>query len=141
MPPLFADRYEQTGYLGGGGFGHVWRVHDHYMGQQAALKLFSVPSLLLAPTAATILTALKSPHVLRARCGGNDQDVPCSAAAVAQLGSVWDWMQQWGHPVPVDLAVRWVRHALVGLSVCHHRNLLHRDIKANNLFLQSLELC
>src|SRR5205807_556377 len=63
------------------------------------------------------------------------------ATELAKLRSASDWMESVGHPVPIDLAVRWARHALVGLSVCHLRNLLHRDIKPSNLFLQSLDLC
>src|SRR5260370_39584939 len=138
---VFAGRYEIHGRVGGGGFGDVFHARDHHMGLEVALKLFRVPSLILATDEATVLTALRGPHVLQVYNADMYQDVPFLATAVAELGSADDWIKASGHAVPVNLVVRWARHALVGLSICHRLNLLHRDIKPSNLFLSSEDNC
>jgi eukaryotic-like serine/threonine-protein kinase len=95
----------------------------------------------LATKEAIVLTALESHNILRVYNAASYQDVPYLATAIARLGSTTDWMDRKHHPVPVDLAIKWARHALIGLSACHHRGLLHRDIKPSNLFLESEDHC
>jgi serine/threonine protein kinase len=138
----FADRYDLHELLGKGSYGFVHRAFDRNQRQDVALKTFSQGAGLgLATKEAIVLTALESHNILRVYNAAIYQDVPYLATAIAKLRSTQDWMDRKGHPVPVDLAIKWARHALVGLSVCHQRGLLHRDIKPSNLFLQSADHC
>ena len=68
------------------------------------------------------------------------QDVPYIATEVAALKSAGDLLDPHPFGVRPDFAVRWIRHLLVGLQVCHQRGMIHRDVKASNLFLQSTDL-
>jgi serine/threonine-protein kinase len=139
VPRLFAGRYERQVVLGRGGYGVVWQARDHNLGRDVALKLFARGSGITFPVReARVLTALESPHILRVFNADEYQDVPFLATEIASLRATDDQIA--GIGVAPRLAVRWVRHLLVGLEFCHANQLIHRDIKPANLFLQSEEL-
>ncbi|MDQ6945087.1 MAG: serine/threonine protein kinase [Actinomycetota bacterium] len=136
MAPLFADRYEIVGRLGGGGYGTVHEAFDHNLGRTVALKVFRRgASEIFALHEGRILTALESDHILRVFDANAYQDIPYLVTEVAPLRSAEDHLGFRGVPAPT--AIRWVRHLLVGLVVCHTNRLLHLDLKPANLFLQS----
>lgn len=136
MTSLFAERYEIVHELGGGGSGTVYRVRDHKIGRDLALKLLRRGGEILAIREAHVLTGLESPHILRVFNAGIHTDVPFIATAIAPMGSTEDHLAV-GAGVRPDLAVRWVQQALIGLGLCHRRNVLHRDITPANIFLDS----
>lgn len=133
---MFAHRYEILGSLGSGGNGTVYRVRDEKIGRVLALKLLNGGAELLVVREAHALTALESPHVLRVFNAGVHEDVPFIATEIAAMGSTEDQITG-GVGVAPQLAVRWVRHALVGLDYCHRRGVLHRDLTPGNIFLNS----
>lgn len=134
----FAERYEIEGDLGQGGNGVVYRVRDTKIGRDLALKLLNSGEESLVVREAHALTALESPHVLRVFNAGVHLDVPFLATDIAVMGSTEDQIVA-GVGVPPDLAVRWVRQALVGLDYCHRRRVLHRDLTPGNIFLNSVD--
>ena len=85
---------------------------------------------------AHVLTGLESPYILRVFNAGIHTDIPFIATAIAPMGSTEDQLAE-GVGVRPDLAVRWVQQALIGLGLCHRRNVLHRDITPANIFLDS----
>lgn len=135
---MFAERYEIEGELGHGGNGVVYRVRDTKIGRDLALKLLNGGEESLVVREAHALTALESPHVLRVFNAGVHLDVPFLATDIALMGSTEDQVVT-GVGVPPDLAVRWVRQALVGLDYCHRRRVLHRDLTPGNIFLNSVD--
>lgn len=135
---VFAERYEIEGNLGNGGNGVVYRVRDTKIGRDLALKLLNSGEESLVVREAHALTALESPHVLRVFNAGVHLDVPFLATDIAVMGSAEDQIGG-GVGVPPDLAVRWVRQALVGLDYCHRRRVLHRDLTPGNIFLNSVD--
>lgn len=135
---MFADRYEVRGDLGTGGNGVVYRVLDTKLGRDLALKLLSDGEESLVVREAHALTALESPHVLRVFNAGVHNDVPFLATDIAPMGSTEDQIKP-GIGVAPELAVRWVRQALVGLDYCHRRRVLHRDLTPGNIFINTLD--
>lgn len=134
---LFANRYEIVDRLGSGGFGEVYRARDlHLNNMEIALKLYK-PQNGLDPAIfeASILTLLEGPHVLKIRNADIYQDVPYIATDIAPGGSA-DLRSRPNGVLPA-LAILWVRHLLIGLGVCHAAGLIHRDVKAANLFLNN----
>ena len=105
-------------------------------GGDLALKLLSGGEETVVVREAHVLAGLKSPHILRVSNAGISQDIPFIATDIAPMGSAEDQIVR-GVGVQPELAVRWVRQALIGLHLCHRRNILHRDITPANIFLDS----
>lgn len=133
---IWGGRYEILDDLAASGNSTVHRVRDIKIGRELALKLLRVPQEGLVVREAHALTALESPHILRVFNAGIDNDVPFLATDIAAMGSTEDHLVE-GVGVPPELAVRWVRQALIGLGLCHRRNILHRDLTPANIFLDS----
>lgn len=135
----FANRYEIIGKLGEG-VNDVWKAHDTNQDQLVALKVFRPGSPAIHVYGeATILTALEGEHVLRVYNADTYDDIPYIAARIAQMGSTEGFRKANPLGLPADTVVSWIRQALVGLGACHDRGLLHRDIKPDNIFLDSPE--
>lgn len=113
----FAERYTILGSLGEGGNGTIYRVHDTKIGRDLALKLLAGGEEILVVREAHALTGLESPNVLRVFNAGVFNDIPFLTTDIAALGSTDDHLVE-GIGVPPELAVRWVRQALVGLDYC-----------------------
>ena len=133
---VFANRYEILDYLGRGGSGEVYRVRDHNLGRNLALKLLHSAAETLAIREAHVLTGLESPHILKVFNAGIHNDIAFIATDIAAMGSAGGQISD-GVGVAPELAVRWVRQALIGLGLCHRSNVLHRDITPENIFLDS----
>ena len=133
---VFADRYEILGQLNAGRNSTVFRVQDDKIGRTLALKLLSGGEEILAVREAHVLTGLESPHILRVFNAGVHSDIAFIATDIAPMGSAEDQMTDSVGVAP-ELAVRWVHQALIGLGLCHRRNVLHRDITPANIFLDS----
>jgi serine/threonine protein kinase len=116
----------------------VWRAYDKNLGKWVALKLFEKGEpLYFATREAYALSALEGPCILKVINADRFQDVPYLTTEIIAGGTAQDRVGRYG--LQTGLAVRWTRHMLVGLGVCHTRGLLHRDIKPSNIFLRSDE--
>lgn len=136
---LFAKRYSIRGFLGKGGNGEVWLADDQNTGRRVALKLFPAGSMTIhAYHEARVLTSIANDNVLRVFNADTFIDVPYIATEVAAAGTTEDRAAAApGLGLPAPLVVRWLRHCLVGLDACHAMNLVHRDVKSSNLFLNA----
>lgn len=124
--------------LGVGAYGEVYRAYDHNLGREVALKLYrDRTSIDEAVYEAHKLTEVRGPNILPVVNADKYNDIPYIATELAVGGTVADATPATG--VSPILAVRWVRHLLVGLGVCHRHNLLHRDIRLSNVFLRSAD--
>ncbi|BBZ65155.1 hypothetical protein MINS_05840 [Mycolicibacterium insubricum] len=127
-----ANRYDLKQFLGAGTYGEVWRAFDRNRGYEVALKLILNRDSGATWREATILTALRSEHIVEVHNADQAVDLPYLATDLAEC-SLDVRAQPWG--VEPGLAVDWMRRALRGLDLCHKRGLLHRDVKPHNIFL------
>jgi eukaryotic-like serine/threonine-protein kinase len=136
---LFADRYRLVRLIGQGGFGEVWHAIDTHRSNEPTLESHSV-ALKLVTTRdrrstwqeASILTALKSDHILEVNNADVCVDVPYIDTDLAATSLDKHAMPLGAEP---EQAVAWMRRALRGLELCHQHRLLHRDVKPANIFL------
>jgi serine/threonine-protein kinase len=130
---LIDDQYEVLDFLGGGGYGEVYRVHDRYLNTTVALKLVLAMASANVWAEAQALTQLRSPYILGVRNADVVAGVPYLVTELAAQGSANAAMTPVGvHP---EQAVRWIRHVSRGVARTHADRLLHRDIKPHNMFL------
>ncbi|WP_161988625.1 serine/threonine-protein kinase [Pedococcus bigeumensis] len=133
---IIDQRYEVVRKLGQGANGVVYEVQDHRMGQRSALKFL----LNFDPSApweeAAVLTGLEGEFVLPVRNAHHESGIPFIVTEIATHGTVKDKIKP-GVGMPVDQAAQWTQQASRGTARVHDRQLLHLDIKPDNLFLDA----
>ena len=82
-----------------------------------------------------ILRDLQHPNIVAFRESRSEQGAFCFVMEYCRRGSVADLMDKRGGKLPVDLAVHIALQALKGLAHAHEQNLVHRDMKPQNLLL------
>lgn len=127
-----ANRYRLVNLIGSGGFGEVWRAFDTHRSYEVALKLIRTRDRSATWREASLLTALKSEHILEVNNADVAVDVPFLDTVLAAC-SLDARCEPYG--VEETQAMNWMRRALRGLDLCHKRGLLHRDVKPQNIFL------
>ncbi len=141
---LLGDRYRLEVRVGHGGMGEVWRARDLVGGAPVAVKRLLRAAAqggererLLREIEA--LRRLSHPNVVRFLASGFDAD--------DQPYLVLEWLQgedlarrQARAPLALEEALATVDRVLVGLSACHAQGVVHRDLKASNVFLAGEEV-
>ncbi|MGL5829756.1 MAG: serine/threonine-protein kinase, partial [Angustibacter sp.] len=131
---LFDERYRPIARIGGGSFGEVWRAEDTTTGRVVALKLIEPTQTTpdMAWQEATRLTSLESPHLVCVHGAALAVDVPYIDMALAERSVAAEV-----GPLGTDpgRAVRWAQQVARGLQLCHARQLVHRDVKPDNILL------
>ncbi|MEK7833261.1 MAG: serine/threonine-protein kinase, partial [Acidobacteriota bacterium] len=133
--------YQLIRKLGEGAFGEVWLAQDPSRSgsREVAVKM---------PLKSEIdLDALLQEATLWARATGHANVLEFLAARVfdgqvvliseyAPDGSLKDWLKLYGGRAPsIQAAVRMTRGILAGLEHLHGRNIIHRDVKPDNVLL------
>lgn len=132
---LHNGRYGLFERLGSGFFGEVWRSRDNLQGDEVAVKLLGRNVTLdAALLEAQLLTRLRAyERVITIRNVELAPPAPFIVMEYLPDGSVGDRLAS-GNVNLVE-AVRWTREALDGLAHAHDMEILHRDVKPDNLLL------
>jgi len=137
----FAGRYTINEELGRGGTAVVYKVYDEKLQVPRALKLLS--ATLRRHTGmrrrlrseAQAMAALDHPHLLRVYDIGEEGGQDYVIMALAEGGSLADIIDEHG-PLSAHDAVAYTLQLLAGLERAHAANIVHRDIKPQNLLRQ-----
>ena len=128
---LFANRYRLIKEVGRGSFGEVWQVRDEQLDLEVALKVYiALDERGLEEFKGEYKNtyALNHPNLLHATYFGVDEKRPylvmpyCPASAVGLLGEIDE-----------GTAWRFLRDVAGGLAYLHGQEILHRDIKPDNI--------
>jgi len=152
-PPQAADEMGRLGtyrvlkVLGAGGMGVVFHAEDAQLQRPVALKVMkqsfadgeAARQRFLREAQAT--AKVKHDHIVVIHQVGEDGGVPFLAMEFLEGESLDDRLKRAGggqgdSPLPVGEVLRIGREIAEGLAAAHERELIHRDIKPGNIWLE-----
>ncbi len=138
-----ADRYEIVAPLGSGAMGAVYVARDLASGTDVAIKILhaaharhpTLPSRFAREAQAA--ASLRHDNCVPVLDAGNDDTVGRFLVMPRLHGStLGDWMVG---PLDVATTVRWIGQLLDGLAHAHGQGFVHRDIKPDNVFVETTD--
>ena len=153
--PLIGQRcgdYLLTGVLGSGGFGRVYAALQLPVGMPAAVKLLDIESgaagmasVKLAKVAieAQALARLSHPNIVRLYQYGTHRGAPFLAMELVEgAKNLWAEIEERkrsGRTLSLDEVETILLQVLAALEAAHERQIVHRDVKPENVMLQTVE--
>ena len=138
------ERYRVVRHIANGGMATVWAAEDAVLGRLVAVKVLAAgyaadPSARRRFTREARAAARVSDHLNVVTIFDIGEMAPESAQAFIVMehyagGTVADRLKA-GEPIPVPLALRWLREAASALDAAHAADIVHRDVKPGNLLL------
>ena len=133
-------RYEFGAAIGAGGWGTVYRALDRTTNQEVAVKVLRV-GLAENPTQHHRLaqefraaTQLEHPNIVRALEIGNDGHISYLVYELIEGVSLGERIEKRGK-LPEGDAIRIVTQIAQALHYAHLRNVIHRDVKPDNILV------
>src|ERR1700704_2676226 len=131
--------YEILGWLGAGGMGDVYRARDVRLARDVAIK--GIPEALATDTSrvqrfeheARAAGQLNHPNILAVYDVGLHAGAPYIVSELLEGVSLRSRLQ--GGALSSRKAVDYARQIAEGLAAAHDKNIVHRDVKPDNLFI------
>jgi protein kinase-like protein len=139
---LVGGRYETLERIGGGGMADVFRAHDHTLDRDVAVKIMR-PAFAQDPEfaerfhrEAEALGSIDHPNIVHVLDYGTSTDGPFIVMELVSGGTLRDLMRVRGR-VDQYAATQIAAGIADGLDAAHIRGVLHRDLKPDNVLLDS----
>ncbi|XP_054254790.1 serine/threonine-protein kinase Nek11-like [Indicator indicator] len=144
---VVARRYSFERKLGSGSFGNVYLVLDRRAKQGEQLKVLKEISVgglkpndtVEANLEAELLSRLDHPAIVKFYTSFVERDSFCIVTEYCEGGDLDSKIQEYkesGKIFPQRQILDWFIQLLHGVSYMHERRILHRDLKAKNIFLK-----
>jgi serine/threonine protein kinase len=131
--------YEISGILGSGGMGQVYSAHDPGLGRKAAMKFLS-PQMRSGRSAvdrlvreAKAASALNHPHIVTVYEVIHEEDEVAIAMELVEGVALSKFC---GEPQEISRVMDWGRQIAQALAAAHQQNIIHRDIKPDNVMVR-----
>ena len=134
--------YKIMKLLGAGGMGLVFEAEDTLLRRQVALKVMKPEIAIKADHRQRFLQEARSgaaiPHdnIATVFQVGIENNVPYLAMQFLQGESLGSRLHRDGK-IPIEESLRIIREVASGIAAAHESNLIHRDIKPDNIWLES----
>ncbi|NXF69042.1 NEK11 kinase, partial [Ciccaba nigrolineata] len=145
---MIARRYTIQRKLGSGSFGSVYLVSDRKAKQGEALKVLKEISVgdlkpnetVEANLEAQLLSKLDHPAIVKFYASFVERDSFCIITEYCEGGDLDFKIQEYkesGKIFTQRQIIDWFIQLLLGVNYMHERRILHRDLKAKNIFLKN----
>jgi serine/threonine protein kinase len=144
LPVVVGNRYKLLETRGGGGMAKVYRGFDLTLERDVAVKIIN-PELRNDPEfdarfqrEARIASQLADPHIVVVHDFGIDAD--CGPFLVMEFlqGQTLRERLSTGGPLPLKAGLQLCAQLLLALIHAHNKNIIHRDIKPDNVFILNI---
>jgi Tol biopolymer transport system component len=138
-PGTRIDHYEIVGWLGAGGMGVVYRARDPRLGRDVAIKLISdavatdASRMQRFEQEARAAGQLNHPNIVAVFDVGRHAGAPYIVSELLEGESLRSRLLS--GPLPSRRAIDYACQTAEGLAAAHERNIVHRDVKPDNLFI------
>jgi tetratricopeptide (TPR) repeat protein/predicted Ser/Thr protein kinase len=136
------SRYRVLRLLGEGGMGTVYLVHDSELNRDIALKLIRAPIaadpqlLERFKREVQLSSEITHPNVLRVYDLGESKGIRFLTMQFVRGEDLAELIRREGQ-LPLDKAGRFFRQICDGLAAAHEKGVLHRDLKPQNIMVDS----
>lgn len=138
--PDFGPRYEVLGVIGSGGMGKVFKARDLELDRIVALKVLR-PDLMAEPLALQrfkqellLASSITHPNILRIHDLGEYNAIKFISMAYVDGGDLTKVLQKDGR-LQTERAVHIMKQLCDALAAAHSANVVHRDLKPQNILL------
>lgn len=133
--------YQQLERIGKGSSGKIYRLRNIYSGKVEALKKVSLSGLSAAQVREAeqeifILRSLHHPNVVRYKDSFVSGSNLCIITEYCELGDLSRYLKNSQGPLSENEVLRIFIQVLLGVEYLHKKQILHRDLKAMNVFLK-----
>jgi hypothetical protein len=140
--PLVVGGYRRLRRLGGGGMGEVFEAEDCATGQRVALKLLAPhfdateDNLERFRREGRLAATISHPRCVFVLAADEDAGQPYIVMELMPGDTLKDLVERQG-PLAPEQAVRTILDVIDGLQAAHRLQVLHRDVKPSNCFLEA----
>jgi eukaryotic-like serine/threonine-protein kinase len=138
----FGPRYHVESLLGSGGMGKVYKARDRELERTVAIKVLR-PDLMTDPQALQrfkhellLASSISHPNILRIHDLGEYNGVKFISMAYVDGGDLTQLLRKEGR-LPLERVLNIMRQLAAALSAAHGVNVVHRDLKPQNLLMGS----
>ena len=134
--------YRVLKILGAGGMGIVFRGHDPVLKRDVAIKAM-LPTVAANDVnrerflrEAQVAAAIENDHIVPIYQVGEDRGIPYLVMRLLQ-GETLEQRLRRQRPLPIPEVLRIARETAEGLAAAHEHDLIHRDVKPANIWLEA----
>jgi hypothetical protein len=137
LESVLAERYRVVAPISSGAMGAVYRAHDSECSEDVALKrLTDRRHSERFDIEARLLAHLNHPRVVRVRDYFRDESGKYLIMDLVEGRDLGYLLMERGRPgIPVEEAIEHVRQACEALQYVHDQQIVHRDVKPQNLIM------
>jgi hypothetical protein len=134
---IFNERYEDVAPISSGAMGAVYRAVDLASGGEVAIKrLLDVKHAARFEIEARLLSSLSHPRVVKVLDHAGDEEGLYIVMELVRGTDLGAQLKDRGQPgLPPQDAIEYARHACEALQYVHDQQIVHRDVKPQNLIL------
>lgn len=137
---LLGERYKIEKKIGGGGMANVYLANDTILNRDVAIKVLRMEYandqefITRFDREAQAATSLSHPNIVNIYDVGEEEDILYIVMEYVEGLTLKEYIQQHG-PIEVDKALDIMKQITAAIAHAHANDLVHRDIKPQNILL------